>query len=856
MRDELKRTYLRFARLAVAFAIGGAALQIAMHPLLEALRPYSVRYRKTSLSLDEFWNALPHPASTAARLSRAVVIVVSEQKLSADESLTVSDDPAFCNALAAAQRARLAADNPFADSSDAIGRAGGVLIVGDLWYRLEPVSLVGGGAKPCTLVLRVPRDIELFDADATPESDAHRIVRFTSAIGAQQSIFELHTSRVRVVGMDATPVLQTDARTRFELTGSGMEEEHRFGIVRAAGPVRRFRPVIRSVLAHFESRYIPGLSTLFSAVLLILPYALIAALAARRRLRAFRHPAEIAAALLLLLMVVGAGLVASEAVAFVRPQGKLGNYSPSLMFGAPAWAAAFVAAGWPLLARAWALRRAEPAGARPMSRVAIVAAATALVAAAACAALVACAPASESDATPPPLQIPIVAAAVAAALAVCIWIAAEVTERFRVRITAALAVAAVGLGLIDAVFDREGVWPAAAVVAIAFLIATLAFLNARWWRRGRGLALALVAVAAIAVLLTHDATSVSRDSLYFVDSADKLLWLVVAGALIVPLERLSAATRRAPAAARAARIVLALTFFFSEARGVFGIVEVLAAYALLRWWSFVPRTAASHELPAHGVREAVRNRIAANEAEAMLDAARKEMRNKIADASVTYSEYEKHIGAIEDAVERKRAYVAAQRTQSGVFVAGPALPPWERGVRAAAYATLLAVPWFLLFVAAQRVPGVAVQWLSVVGVFITAAVQWPLSGFFFGYFYPSLRGANGLQKGLVWFATLIVPSLVAAFLFRAEGDGPNRVYMLWFPQQFIQCLTLGLLGDYETLKEAGLRWRHLRDVHNLGVLTACASSVVVAIGVALSTAAANGMMAAAGKLVKSLLGLS
>src|SRR5215217_6432288 len=52
----------------------------------------------------------------------------------------------------------------------------------------------------------------------------------------------------------------------------------------------------------------------------------------------------------------------------------------------------------------------------------------------------------------------------------------------------------------------------------------------------------------------------------------------------------------------------------------------------------------------------------------------------------------------------------------------------------------------------------------------------------------------------------------------------------------IQCMLLGLIsGDYETLRRAGLSWRHLIGVHNLGSLVAWGSSVLVAVGAAITT---------------------
>jgi len=170
---------------------------------------------------------------------------------------------------------------------------------------------------------------------------------------------------------------------------------------------------------------------------------------------------------------------------------------------------------------------------------------------------------------------------------------------------------------------------------------------------------------------------------------------------------------------------------------------------------------------------------------------------------------------------------------------------------AALRAAALAIPWCVAYASVYSndfVPTATPFWLEVIAVFALGLAQWPLHGFFFGYFYPEIRGKNGLEKGLVFFFTVTVPPLLAHVIFIAKW--PPQLFALWIFQSFIQAMVLGLVaGDYLTLRDYGLRWRHLRDVHNFGVLAAYGTSVIAAVAAAIATALASGIGGAFSKLI-------
>jgi hypothetical protein len=203
-------------------------------------------------------------------------------------------------------------------------------------------------------------------------------------------------------------------------------------------------------------------------------------------------------------------------------------------------------------------------------------------------------------------------------------------------------------------------------------------------------------------------------------------------------------------------------------------------------------------------------------------------------------------------VSAYRQDTAAIETSQRALAHGPVEPPWKRGIYAASLAAMLSIPWCIGYAAVfsrDDAPVSPQWWLDVIAVFIFGLAQWPLFAFFFGYFYPDIRGRNGLAKALVFFVTVAVPPVLAYVFF--EAALPPMIFALWIFQNFIQAMVLGLFaGDYRTLRACGLGWRHLRDVHNLGVLTAYATSVVVAIGGAIATAIAGDVVEALGKMVK------
>lgn len=169
---------------------------------------------------------------------------------------------------------------------------------------------------------------------------------------------------------------------------------------------------------------------------------------------------------------------------------------------------------------------------------------------------------------------------------------------------------------------------------------------------------------------------------------------------------------------------------------------------------------------------------------------------------------------------------------------GPRPTAWARARLFAAWSLIFSLPWIGFYI--QRVVGnsrqedFATLWLLGSGLFVIAT--WTLYGLFFGYFYPSIRGESGLEKGFLYGGVLLLPWLLMAFLQIPTGAGTWASFTVFALPVFVTVMLLGLLaGDLETFRAAGLGWKHLVDIHHMRALTAWGTSVVVAVGAAVTT---------------------
>ncbi len=328
------------------------------------------------------------------------------------------------------------------------------------------------------------------------------------------------------------------------------------------------------------------------------------------------------------------------------------------------------------------------------------------------------------------------------------------------------------------------------------------------------------------------------------------------------LKHVSASARKGwlPESAVNTGIVLALTFFFLPSQHwLYLPIVFLLGYALLRWWTLVPRPLFEFSSKIEVLQQSVRDRIHLNDAIRGLRATRKELLGRLSKGEIDYSVYSAKVGNLEAFVEQKRGNLilsTGQKREEALAV-GAVVTPWERGKTGALHGLIFGMPWIILFFSnlqKSEAPDINAEVLSIITSGLLAIAQWPLQGFFFGYFYPYLRGNDGVRKGLYFFLTIFIPTFVATVIAKSMSGEVWATFFLWSLQLFIQCMLLGLIsGDYETLRRAGLSWRHLIDVHNLGSLVAWGSSVIVAAGAAITTLLTSGAASLISSSLKALI---
>lgn len=182
-----------------------------------------------------------------------------------------------------------------------------------------------------------------------------------------------------------------------------------------------------------------------------------------------------------------------------------------------------------------------------------------------------------------------------------------------------------------------------------------------------------------------------------------------------------------------------------------------------------------------------------------------------------------------------------ERDRAVAMSLAPRDSPWDNGILFARYSLWLALPWTLFYF----VPRELDLWLRdsqypILGPLLALAwygIQWPALGFFLGYFYPAIRGSNGLWKGLSTAVVYIVPFVSIDLLFWLVGELDTwQRTIVWATQVFITSVLTGFLaGELQMLWQSGYGWRQMTSIHNFRALAAWGSSVAVALGSAIVT---------------------
>ena len=353
----------------------------------------------------------------------------------------------------------------------------------------------------------------------------------------------------------------------------------------------------------------------------------------------------------------------------------------------------------------------------------------------------------------------------------------------------------------------------------------------------------LLAIAAMGAFAwpTHpgDEALYFRDLFGVLAAGDELLVVVALGLFVLVLKNQSQHARQR--ANRSSRLddallipaVVLFTFFVSRTRGtwLFVPVAMLVAFAIAKKWLLRPDSAGeAHPLLAGGSerRQQIERVFAARKARSALDAAERALAKKLSADEVTPTEYRDRLSAQRAHYEPE---IRAGVEEGAVLpFSKPALPPWETSlqfVRLGAF--LAALP---LVVTLYQLPAGPVAHpyptAEFASLLVGGVVGWLAIAFFFGYFYPWLRGDSGLQKGLCLGFAVIAPTLVLRLL-HTPGIEELRTLGIWAMQVLPFCALLGAFADFRALHAYGFRVRDLVTLYELPWLSVYASSLAAAV---------------------------
>ncbi len=303
-------------------------------------------------------------------------------------------------------------------------------------------------------------------------------------------------------------------------------------------------------------------------------------------------------------------------------------------------------------------------------------------------------------------------------------------------------------------------------------------------------------------------------------------------------------------AARWSGVLLALTFFFSPTiRWLYIPIVFLVGYFLLTRWLI--RRNPEFEKVVDAIhsqrREIIGARVALGYAQKALGKLKSSLIKKAEETGFDFSAHEKKIEALEASIQSSESSPPLQidgvPTAKLALAGGPTSSAWENGRILAVYSLFFAFPWIYLYFDDLIVnPNLSRPYLilNFLQLGVSFLVQWTLYGFFFGYFFPQLRGSNGLQKGLSYFLALAVPQAAITFFFIPLNLRTWEGFSIFVLQLFIQTMLLGLVaGDYESLRRARLGWLQLFEIHRFTALASWASTTTLAIGAAVTTLLAS-----------------
>ncbi|MEU0947521.1 hypothetical protein ABZ379_33205 [Streptomyces canus] len=381
------------------------------------------------------------------------------------------------------------------------------------------------------------------------------------------------------------------------------------------------------------------------------------------------------------------------------------------------------------------------------------------------------------------------------------------------------------------------------LVALCFRIVTGRYLGVR--------SLSWLVVGAIALSVPWDRGGNTYIGWHmfvtFAQGVDGLLALLLVTAGVVTLRRIGLGPVLSTVRLRGHRaigiaisvIVLSSSYSFYRTPSAWALVaSVFGAFFLLPSGQVTIATAVlGQDAAAH--RRSLGSTVMAGAARRQLAVARRSSREKTAAEGGSLAAQQQAIRRLELIAWRDRDTTpggTSPTTRERALGALTSRSPWHRGVWGARWGLLVGLPWIALdLVGTASLPqNDSFPLLSAAGVLLPPTLRWTGIGFLFGYFFPLLGGQSGLTKAMRLATAALAPTLLDAVLVPHPSPAwPGSV--LAVIQLLAFSLSLGLLADRESLALGRYPWARLADVHNLGSLTAWASSVAAALATAVAT---------------------
>ncbi|NUR90492.1 MAG: hypothetical protein HOY71_40990 [Nonomuraea sp.] len=312
--------------------------------------------------------------------------------------------------------------------------------------------------------------------------------------------------------------------------------------------------------------------------------------------------------------------------------------------------------------------------------------------------------------------------------------------------------------------------------------------------------------------------------------------------LVLRLRRLGGSVDSLGRPAAVATMIIVLMVLYLQPRGIVRVADsplplaVLSITSIMAWLSVrwllsgprpplvEPRTPEEHR---RFVRRALHKRL--------LQISEQELfrlgRGKLGAGELTMAEFERRRHDLERALHKH------DRHPETAFGTAAACSPWHNALHAFVVSLLLTLPFVLVY---GWPSGVDVTSFAFDARYLLAL---PAFGFFYGYFYPLIRGTQPMTKALNLMAAALVTELSGYLptLFQPDPSAADKLQVaaIVIGEVAMVFIGLGLYWEWRIMHLAGEPWGRVRNIRSIRSLGAPLLAILIAFGTAAATTAAG-----------------